>query len=797
MNLVIVESPAKCKKISEILGPGFKVLATMGHIRALEEDLDAVGINRDFEPRFRFLKEKAKATGPIMEAAKSAKTIYLAADDDREGEAIAYSVACLLKKDPLSFPRSVFHEITTKAIKEAIANPRRIDMNRVYAQQARSVLDMMVGFTISPLLWKHVAKKLSAGRCQTPALRLVVERENQIKSHTTQTSWAVKGKFHATAANFTFDAKMKDELDDQESAMNYLENVNGDDTVTVKSNLTKPWTAAPPKPLITSSLQQEASALHKVNPKAAMKIAQALYEAGHITYMRTDFAILSEEAVQEAQAWVLKNHGEKYVQVVQKKPEKPEKPTKETSTKETSTKAALPTAQEAHEAIRPTHFEVVDLPGDWTPTDRKIYALIWKRAVQSTMTAAKGDALTLLTQVAKDTDFEWSSNWRRTTFDGWQILGKQVNIDDDSEDDETPSEAIWKAASSIKAGSQVKWQTLTAEPKRSKASPRFTEATLIRELERRGIGRPSTFASLVETLFDKTYIDKQDIPGSKAQQTTLTTTPTSWPPTTTLTQISLGAEKQKLVPTPLGISVLNFCVKEFPQLFAFEFTAQMERRLDSVSKGEEQWKAICRDTWASYSDDHTRLNDRSSAPSQSEKVNDFGDGFKAVMSKSGPLLVQEAKSTPKNSKADKNIEKPTFYTLPKDTDITQLTKEEALEFIRVLESERRVGEFEGKPIVKKKGPYGEYLESGTYKVPFIEEDTMEMIITKFNLKKESASKLTRVGPYIFTVGQYGPYMYKENVKKKNFVSVPATIDPKKLTEKEADALYRLASKPRR
>ena len=180
MNLVIVESPAKCKKISEILGPGFKVLATMGHIRALEEDLDAVGINRDFEPRFRFLKEKAKATGPIMEAAKSAKTIYLAADDDREGEAIAYSVACLLKKDPLSFPRSVFHEITAKAIKEALANPRRIDMNRVYAQQARSVLDMMVGFTISPLLWKHVAKKLSAGRCQTPALRLVVERETQI-----------------------------------------------------------------------------------------------------------------------------------------------------------------------------------------------------------------------------------------------------------------------------------------------------------------------------------------------------------------------------------------------------------------------------------------------------------------------------------------------------------------------------------------------------------------------------------------------------------------------------------------
>ena len=776
MNLVIVESPAKCKKISEILGPGFKVLATMGHIRALEEDLAAVGIDRDFEPRFRFIKEKDRATAPILLAAKSAKTIYLAADDDREGEAIAYSVACLLKKDPLSFPRSVFHEITAKAIKEAIANPRRIDMNRVYAQQARSVLDMMVGFTISPLLWKHVAKKLSAGRCQTPALRLVVERENQIKSHTTQTSWTLKGKFKGP---LTFDAKMTDDLEDQESAMNYLENVNSNDTVTVKSNTTKPWTACPPKPLITSTLQQEASALHKVNPKAAMKIAQALYEAGHITYMRTDFAILSEEAIQEAQAWVLQTHGEKYVQEKAEKPKAKAKP---------NAKADTPPAQEAHEAIRPTHFEVVDLPGDWTPTDRKIYALIWKRAVQSTMTAAKGDSLSLLTQIC--TDFEWSSNWKRTTFDGWQILGKAVDIDSAS-DEESPSEANWKAASSIKVGTPLKWLNLTAEPKRTKASARFTEATLIRELERRGIGRPSTFASLVETLFDKTYIDKQDIPGSKAQQTTLATTPNTWPPTTTLTQISLGAEKQKLVPTPLGESVLNFCVKEFPQLFAYEFTAQMERRLDSVSKGDEQWKAICRDTWTSYSDDHKRLSDKASAPSQSEKVNDFGDGFKAVMSKSGPLLVQEAKA---KTKEPTKPTKPTFYTLPKDTDITQLTKEEALEFIKTLESERRVGEFDGKTIIKKKGPYGEYLESGTYKVPFIEEDTMEIILAKFTAKKESASKLTRVGPYIFTVGQYGPYMYKENVKKKNFVSVPATIDPKRLTEKEAEALYKLKPK---
>jgi DNA topoisomerase-1 len=223
-NLVIVESPAKCAKIRGFLGSGYTVLATMGHIRALEEELDAVGLDRDFEPRFRFLSEKSKATKPILEAAKGADTIYLAADDDREGEAIAYSVACLLKKDPLSFPRAVFHEITAKAVREAVANPRKIDMNRVYAQQARAVLDMMVGFTISPLLWKYVARALSAGRCQTPALRLVWDREQGIKGHTSATTWVLTGTFQTDS--FEFQAKMDDDLEDQESAMNYLENVS-------------------------------------------------------------------------------------------------------------------------------------------------------------------------------------------------------------------------------------------------------------------------------------------------------------------------------------------------------------------------------------------------------------------------------------------------------------------------------------------------------------------------------------------------------------------------------------------
>lgn len=784
MNLVIVESPAKCKKIAEFLGPTFKVLATMGHIRALEEDLDAVGIHRDFEPRFRFLKEKSKATTPILEAARSATTIYLAADDDREGEAIAYSVACLLKKDPLSFPRSVFHEITSKAVKEAIANPRKIDMNRVYAQQARSLLDMMVGFTISPLLWKHVAGKLSAGRCQTPALRLIADREAQIKGHTTQTSWNITGKFKTTS--LAFDAKMCDELEDQESSLNYLENVNSTNTASITSTVTKPWTASPPKPLITSSLQQEVSALYKINPKDTMKIAQTLYEAGHITYMRTDMAVLSEEAVKEAQDFVVAKYGKEYIPLTQTQRQttiQETKPKKGKGKESTKTNPEVPKAQEAHEAIRPTHFDLEELPQSFNQSEKKVYSLIWKRAIQSTMASANGEDLTIKFLVNPDTDFPWSASWKRTLFQGWQILGKAIDIDKESDEDDKDkeSESSWSLASKLNQQSKVSWQILTAAPKRTKASPRFTEATLIRELEKKGIGRPSTFASLVETLFDKAYMEKQDILGAKAIQTTLTAKPQTWPPETKVTEVKLGAEKQKLVPTPLGMSVLEFCVKEFPQLFAYEFTALMENRLDAVSKGEEEWKAICRDTWASYSEAHDRLKSTASLPSKSEKVNDFGGGFKAVLSAKGPLLVQEGKT--KSDKAS-------FYTLPPDTDITLLTKETALACIRDLESENKVGEYDGMPIMKKKGPFGEYLAAGDLKIPYAEDDTIEAILQKFNEKKKSAASVLRVGPYIFKVGQYGPYMYKDGLKKKVFVSIPANINPKALSESEATALYK-------
>jgi DNA topoisomerase-1 len=790
-SLVIVESPAKCKKIASFLGPGFQVLATMGHIRALEEDLDAVGLERDFEPKYQFLKEKAKAYKPILDAAKGVDKIYLAADDDREGEAIAYSVACLLKKDPMTLPRAVFHEITATAVRNAIQNPRTLDMNRVNAQQARSVLDMMVGFTISPLLWKHVARGLSAGRCQTPALRLVFDREEQIRNHTSETSWIFQGNF-STSNGFSLVAKMEDDLDDQESAMNYLENIYPDSGAKVTSVTQKPWSLNPPKPLITSTLQQEASALFHINPKSTMKIAQTLYEGGHITYMRTDSAVLSEEAIVAAQDYIRKKHGDVYVGTPLTPVSKKEAPKKNKSKKEDTTPPQATAApQEAHEAIRPTHMEVDELEGDFTPQEKKIYQLIWRRAVQACMSAAKGYVRIIQMNLNEDPDkFVWSSQFRNTEFPGWQILGSTAKLDDSETDESGDSQSLqWKQAQQIKEGTTLTWSNIQANPKATKAQPRFTEATLIRELEQKGIGRPSTFASLVETLFDKTYVEKKDIPGAKANQTTLLLKPASWPPETQVKQIQQGAEKQKLVPTHLGESVLRFCLKEFPQLFAYDFTANMEGRLDSVAKGDEVWKQLCRDTWSSYKNDYDRLMSKASLPSNSEKVKDFGNGFKAVMTKTGPCLVQEtySESSSSSTKAKPNTK---FYPFPPGCSMSNITEEVARDFIQKMEADSNLGMWEGKTILKKKGPYGYYIECGDIRFPFTESESLQQIYDKLRERTTAKKNVTSVGGYRFATGQYGPYMYKEGLKTKNFVSIPPDTDVSSLTLAQAEQLYK-------
>jgi DNA topoisomerase-1 len=785
-SLLIVESPAKCSKIQGFLGAGWRVIATMGHIRSLEEDLGAVGLDRDFEPRFQWIKEKSKAIAQIKEAAAKATAIYLASDDDREGEAISYSVATLLKLNPATTPRAVFREITESAVKAAVAAPRRLDMNRVHAQQARAVLDMMVGFTISPLLWKYVGPALSAGRCQTPALRLLVDQEKAIKNFTASTAWKIKGIWSG------FEAALTEELEDQESSTNYLENIHNETPGKVTSAHTKPTTEQPPKPLITSTLQQEASATMSLQPKRTMQIAQRLYEAGHITYMRTDSAVLSEEAKAAAINWVRTTFGDEYVAA------KPDA-VKKAKVKSTQAKApaapqeaheprkqvrsapAPPAAQEAHEAIRPTHFDIVELPADedWTAPDRKLYKLIWNRATQSVMAASRGEQRTVEFVATGDPmEFVWRAVWKRQLFAGWRKIGQAAtNLDETEEETENAS---WATAEAIDVGTTLNWTSLEAWPQESKPAARYTEATLVRELERKGIGRPSTFAALVGTVLDKGYAEKRDTPAREVKAPRLRLEPNQWPPTTTTETKKVGAEKQKLAPTALGLSVLEFCLKEFEQLFNYDFTRTMESRLDDIADGTEQWKVLCRDTWGSYKDKYAALKEgQGTAAAGPARQRLFGD-IKAVQSKKGPLLLKEDATNKDNT---------VFYGWPAGVSFQDITEADVSAFIATKTQPAAIGQHNGKPIVKKVGPFGTYAECDGVRVPWTPEDTAETLATKLGAKSQAA--LHSLGPFEFRTGPYGVFMFKKDLKgpSRKFVNVPTGVDPKALTQEAAIKIY--------
>ena len=790
-NLVIVESPAKCQKIQGFLGPGWRVIATMGHIRALEENLDAIGIDRDFEPKYQFIKEKAKAIKQLKDAAEDATTVYLASDDDREGEAISYAVCLLLKLNPKTTHRAVFHEITKKAVVNAVENPRKLDMNRVNAQQSRAILDMMIGFTMSPLLWRYVAPSLSAGRCQTPALRLVVEREDAIQNFKASSSWQLSANWKTTDG-FKFSARNDDELEDEESALNYMEIVHETADGRIISKDIRPWSEKAPEPLITSTLQQQASALFSINPKNAMKIAQKLYEAGHITYMRTDKAVLSEEATAEAKKWVSDTYGEEYVgEAKQQKEEvKEEKKTKKKPKVATEKKEDEEVkAQEAHEAIRPTHMEVTELPGaDWTAYDKKLYNLIWQRTIQSVMAPARGETCKVKTQIDNDEDFMWSSQWKRTTFEGWKRAGKVAQIDDDSDASEDSKEDAWDKASKLKVGDKVKWTDMKAEPKETKAQGRYTEATLVRELEKFGIGRPSTFASLIATIQDKNYVETKNIPAKEVTVKEYTMKPTQWPADGKELKKKVGAEKNKLVPTDLGRSVLNFMLKHFNDLFDYGFTSQMEKRLDQVAEGNEMWKQVLRDMWASYKDRYQDLSSKQQIKAKEGEANarikEFSNGLKAVQSKKGPLLLIE-----KAKKEDTE-----FLGWPTGVAFEDMTEEIALKFKDDAAKKKRgdeVGEWNGQPILKKTGKFGDYLQCGEVSIPYQAGEEVEKTVERLEAKQNGgAGVIKQFKEYVIRTGQYGPYIMKTSLKKAQFVSLPKGVDGATLTEKEVEAYYK-------
>lgn len=782
MKLVIVESPAKCNKIQGFLGPEFEVVASMGHIRALEESLDAVGLTTDFEPRFEFIKEKSKVQKDLKEAAKGKSTIYLAADDDREGEAIAYSVALLLKLPLATTPRIVFHEITKDAILKAVAKPRTLNMDRIWAQQARSMLDMLIGFTLSPILWTQVARGLSAGRCQTPALKLLVEKERTIKSFKPSSSWKISGDWITTYASpsLTFQASLEDELEDEASATNYLDIRRDGRRATVISNVVRPWSLSPPEPLITSTLQQQASALYGLSPKGTMQIAQKLYEAGHITYMRTDKAVLSEEAIREAREVVEAKWGPTYlgpekkadaVGEVKPKGKKPKADGKDGEVK----------AQEAHEAIRPTHLDVETVDGEGS----RLYGLIRQRALQSVMAKAVGENCKVVFHCHDEPEEErlpWTAAWKRTTFPGFQIVGRVAALEEEGDEEDESEAAAWTKAQALVPGMNVQWQQLVAQPHETKAPGRFSEATLVRDLESHGIGRPSTFSSLLAAVQDRGYAELKNLPGVSVDLKTYTLTDAKKSLTIKTSKKVLGAEKQKLVPTDLGLQCLAFLETHFGHLFDYKFTGQMEHRLDLVEKGQEAWKQVLRDTWASYKDKYATMIKAPSKEGANPKLKVFSGGLKAVMSKKGPLLLTEGATK----------EETVFHGWPTGVLFDAMTEEIALAHMskakEVAEGEV-LGQWNGQDVVKRLGKFGAYVKVGSQNLSIGPLDTLETIIEKLEAKKETGI-LKTFKEYEIRTGAYGPYIYKTTLKNRLFASLPKDIKVESLTEADAATLYK-------
>lgn len=774
MSLVIVESPAKCSKIQGYLGDGYTVKASMGHIRALDETLDAVGIQNDWTPSYVELSNKRDAIKALREAAKGKKVI-LATDDDREGEGIAWHICFILKLNPATTPRIVFHEITKPAIQAAVQNPKLLDLNKVNAQQARSMLDLLVGFTISRVLWHRVAPKLSAGRCQTPALRLVVERDQEVENHTSTAFWKLRGEFNHPSIPTPLPAQSVSDAQNEAAAQAVLQKVYSAPATTVQNVKVSLSTSMPPKPLITSTLQQEASSLHGLNPKVTMNAAQKLYEAGHITYMRTDNPAIAAEAAAAIRTIITTKYGNDFVG---SPGQHTINATQEQPTKKKKAEEALPAAQAAHEAIRPTHPEISDVQVD-DPTQNTVYKLIWRRSFQSQMSPSTTDVKKATLLIDADPSTSYVAEQTKSKFLGWRIL-ESINVETAKADVQ-----IWAAWTPyLLQGAKLVWSTLHADECFTKPKGRYTEASLISDLEKRGIGRPSTFASLVNTILDREYVDKTNVEGRTQDTRHHTLSPNQWPPRTTKEAHKVGAEKNKMRSTPLGRSVSEFLTKEYNDLFNYEFTAAMERDLDQIATGGKPWKSLLQQTWDTYKDRYNETINTAPAIARSAKERILAPGLKVILSKKGPLFVKDPVPP---------AEKATFASLPPKKTFETVTLEDAIAAY-ATKDEAQAGEllgmYETQEIRKKKGPYGYYATCGSIKIPLKEDLDLDDIIELLKAKSEAGPAYTRVlGEFTIKRGQYGLYFFKPALKKTTFISIPATVDPDKLTLKDLQGLY--------
>ena len=747
-NLVIVESPAKAKTIQKYLGKDFEVKSSFGHIRDLPKK--GMGINlEDFTPDYEISADKKKVVAELKAASKKAETVWLASDEDREGEAIAWHLAQELKLKSENTKRIVFHEITKNAILKAVENPREIDQNLVNAQQARRVLDRIVGFEMSPVLWKKVKPGLSAGRVQSVAVRLIVEREKEIREFKPVPTYKVEGVF-TNLEKQEISAKLKKDFTKEQDAENFLNQVQNIDFKVLNIDV-KPAQRSASAPFTTSTLQQEASNRLGYGVTTTMRVAQRLYEEGYITYMRTDSVNLSQEAINAAKSQILKEFGEEYSQP-----------------RNYVTKSA--SAQEAHEAIRPTDFGVKSI-GDVQLN--KLYQLIYKRTLASQMANAKLEK-TVIEIGNPELPQHFEAQGEVIVFDGFlRAYGIYKNEDEEQEDGD-------KILPKVNVGEALAYKKITAVEKFSRPVSRFTEAGLVKKLEELGIGRPSTYAPTIQTIQNREYVDKREIEPKEREIVKLTLTKTGLKKEI-LTE-KFGGDKNKFVPTDIGIVVNDFLTTNFNEILDYGFTAKVEQDFDEIARGEEKWKDVLKNFYSSF---HPKIEDvgenadRATGERLLGQDPKTGKNVYARIGRFGPMVqIGETDSD----------EKPIFASLMATQNIVTITLEEALELFKVPFD---LQDYEGKTVMVGVGRFGPYVKWGEAFISLpkgenplsVDYDRAVAIIEE--KKKADAPVASYKGePVTKGVGRFGPYLKYQDI----YINVPKKYDFENLSQKEVEEL---------
>ena len=751
-NLVIVESPAKAKTIQKFLGSDYKVMSSFGHIRDLHKKSFSIDVENGFKPLYEIPEDKEDQVKKLKSEAAQADVVWLASDEDREGEAIAWHLFEVLGLSPENTRRIVFHEITEPAILEAIKHPRGIDLNLVDAQQARRVLDRIVGFELSPVLWRKIMPGLSAGRVQSVAVRLVAEREKEIKAFKSEPYYRVTAQFVGNEGE-SFSAELNRHLPDHDAACDFIEHCK-QASFQVRDVVVKPLKRVPAPPFTTSTLQQEAARKLGLSVKQTMRLAQRLYEEGLITYMRTDSVNLSKLALGTISKEIKENIGERYLKVRHYR---------------TTSKGA----QEAHEAIRPTYISNHTITG--TPQEKKLYDLIWKRTIASQMADAELEKTTASITVDGRKEM-FVAEGEVVKFDGFLKVYFESTDDMDSK----AGNADVHTLPVMTKGDQLTADVVTATQRFTQQPIRYTEASLVRRLEELGIGRPSTYAPIISTIQERNYVEKGEDKGQKREYEIITL---KGGKVTTGKKTELyGVEKGKLIPTDVGMVVNDFLVNYFPSIMDYNFTAKIENEFDEVAQGNVVWNKEIADFYENFHPSISKVSSLRLEHKVGERIlgNDPKTGLPVMVKigRYGPLVQMGS--------AD-NENKPRFASLQKGQSIETLTLEDA---VKLFELPRNLGEFEGSEVTIGVGHYGPYVKhNGKYaSIPqdmsptaITLDEAIDLIKAQREAEAKKVLKTFDEEPDLKVMnGRYGPYIVymKQNVK------IPKGKDAESLTLEE-------------